>query len=822
MILRDKIYINTAELGYKISSLCELFTYKNPEIFHKKRLKLSIRNVPPYLYHYKLADTDGKKILQIPRGGLPRVIAFYKQNNLPFRLIDQRIERLPIDVHLIDTTLDKQQERVVNVLLQNDGGLIEVSPGGGKCLGYGTKIIMYDGSIKEVQDIVSGDTLMGDDSTPRTVLTTTKGKGLLYSIKQNRGINFVCNDAHILTLKNSNKIPNDPDGGTIIDISISDYLNTPARVKDHLKCFKVPINFNEKEILIDPYWLGLWLGDGNKRNTSIDNPEPEIINYCTNYAEKLNLKFSCVKDPREKCYRSSISQKDVNTGNILLTSLRHYNLIMNKHIPKEYKTNSKEVRLQLLAGLLDTDGYSAKDKSGIELTLKDSPLVYDVVFLIRSLGFYCSLNTKIPPKGYESNSYKRLNIYGNLTEIPMRVKRKLPKKRKINKDHLVTGFSIEALGEGDYYGFTLDGNGRFLLEDCTVTHNTISMLGLISILKQPTLIITHEHRLSAQWMTEIRSRLGGTYTLGKYDGDIKEDGDIVVGIINSLYNLYQENPGFFDKFGTIIVDETHHLPAEMFLSVLNNMPAKYRIGVTGTVKRKDQKELLTFDVLGKILIKFDAGDLKHRITTFDYRIVNTNIRMEIPTIFRWTGQKREDVLNMTELLTKLVENNDRNAIILKEAIDLIQTGYFPLILSDRVQHNEYLHEQLNTLGIKTVLMIGKTRKKTNWDVIRNDQTIQCIVANSKIASEGLDLPRLSALLLTCPSTNVHKLKQQIGRIRRVCEGKPLPMVIDFCDNLACTRSEDDPNYLLRHTARTRIRFYEKLKNEYDDVEDTDS
>lgn len=483
MILRDKIYINTAELGYKISSLCELFTYKNPEIFHKKRLKLSIRNVPPYLYHYKLADTDGKKILQIPRGGLPRVIAFYKQNNLPFRLIDQRIERLPIDVHLIDTTLDKQQERVVNVLLQNDGGLIEVSPGGGK---------------------------------------------------------------------------------------------------------------------------------------------------------------------------------------------------------------------------------------------------------------------------------------------------------------------------------------------------TISMLGLISILKQPTLIITHEHRLSAQWMTEIRSRLGGTYTLGKYDGDIKEDGDIVVGIINSLYNLYQENPGFFDKFGTIIVDETHHLPAEMFLSVLNNMPAKYRIGVTGTVKRKDQKELLTFDVLGKILIKFDAGDLKHRITTFDYRIVNTNIRMEIPTIFRWTGQKREDVLNMTELLTKLVENNDRNAIILKEAIDLIQTGYFPLILSDRVQHNEYLHEQLNTLGIKTVLMIGKTRKKTNWDVIRNDQTIQCIVANSKIASEGLDLPRLSALLLTCPSTNVHKLKQQIGRIRRVCEGKPLPMVIDFCDNLACTRSEDDPNYLLRHTARTRIRFYEKLKNEYDDVEDTDS
>jgi len=484
MILRDKIYINIAELGYKVSNLCELFTYKNPEIFHKKRLKLSIRNTPPFLYHYKIVDTEnGGKVLQIPRGGLPRVIEFYKSNNLPFRLLDQRIEKLPIDVHLIDTILDKHQEKLVNILINNEGGLVEAPPGMGK---------------------------------------------------------------------------------------------------------------------------------------------------------------------------------------------------------------------------------------------------------------------------------------------------------------------------------------------------SITMLGLISILRQPTLILVHELRLSDQWMTEIQKRLGGSYTLGKYDGDVKKDGDIIVGVINSIYNLYQENPAFFDKFGTIIEDEVQHCPSDMFLSVLNNIPAKYRIGVSGTIKRKDQKELLTYDVFGKVLIKLDAADLKHRITTFDYRVVNTNIHLEIPTIYRWTGQKREDVLNMTELLTKLVENKDRNVMIVGEAIDLIQKGYFPLILSDRVQHNESLYETLIAMGFKTVLMIGKTRKKTKWDEIRNDTTIQCIVANSKIASEGLDLPRLSALLLTCPSTNVHKLKQQIGRIRRVCENKPTPIVIDFVDNLACTHSIDEPNYLLRHTARTRIRFYEKLKNEYDDPDIVDT
>jgi len=469
-------------LGYKVSSLCELFTYKNPEIFHKKRLKLSIRDIPPYLYHYKLEDVNGRKILQIPRGGLLRVIDFYKEHKLPLRIVDNRLKSDFIDVALVNTTLDKYQEKVVAVLLKNEGGLIEVSPGGGK---------------------------------------------------------------------------------------------------------------------------------------------------------------------------------------------------------------------------------------------------------------------------------------------------------------------------------------------------TISMLGLISKVKQKTLIIAHEHRLSNQWMGEIKKRLGGSYTLGKYDGDKKEDGDIVVGIINSVYNKFQEDPTFFDRFGTIIVDECHRIPSEMFLSVLNNMSSKYRIGVTGTVKRKDQKELLTYDVLGKIIIKLEESDLKHRITTFDYKIVNTNLQIAIPTVFRWTGQKREDVINMTELLTKLVENNNRNAIILREAIELIEGGYFPLILSDRVQHNEYLYEQLNTMGINTVLMIGKTRKKVKWDEVQQDKSIQCIVANSKIASEGLDLPRLSALLLTCPSSNTPKLKQQVGRIRRVYEGKPIPLVIDFVDNLAHTTHTDENVYLLRYTAGKRIKFYEKLKYEYETNNDDD-
>jgi superfamily II DNA or RNA helicase len=476
MIIRDKIYINTVELGYRLNDLCTLFTYKNPEIFQKKKLKLSIKNTPLYLKHYKLTPSTDKTILELPRGGLSRLRKFLEENRIAYRILDQRKELPPINIKLQNTILEEQQLSIIKALKANEGGLIEVPPGAGK---------------------------------------------------------------------------------------------------------------------------------------------------------------------------------------------------------------------------------------------------------------------------------------------------------------------------------------------------TIAALGLIAEIKQPTLIIMHEHRLSNQWIGEIRHRLAGNYTLGKYDGEVKEMGDIVVAIINSTYNKFQEDADFFDNFGMIIIDETHHVPAHMYTTVINNIPAKYRIGMTGTIKRKDKKEIILYDILGDPTLEIGAEKLKHRISDFSYKVVNTNLRIQIPTKKRWTGKKREEVLDIVGCITKLVENDNRNDIILSEAVCCIKDGYFPLILSDRVNHNKLLYERLKTMGYNVALLIGETRKNTNWEEIRKDEAMQCIVANSKIASEGLDLPKLSALILTCPSSNPQKLKQQIGRIRRVHPGKPMPLVIDICDNLAFYLDEQsNPKYLLSFTAKNRVRLYNTLKKEY--------
>jgi hypothetical protein len=278
--------------------------------------------------------------------------------------------------------------------------------GTGKCHAKGTPIIMSDGTIKLIEDIKEGDLLMGDDSRPRTVLSLARGRDKMYNIIPIKGERYTVNQEHILCLRASencegvnNYITND----NIIEISVKDYLELPEETKALLKGYKVPVDFPEKEVPMDPYLIG---------NTLTDN------------------------------------------------------------IPLLYKCNSRVNRLKLLAGLLDINGKVNQKGTCFEFIQKNESLLDDVIFLARSLGFDC-YKTK--------NNSDIINISGNdLTEIPVKhiMCSLAPPFPKVDKDVLVTGIKVEYLKEDDYYGFTLDGNCRYLMGDFTVTHNTCSAIGV--------------------------------------------------------------------------------------------------------------------------------------------------------------------------------------------------------------------------------------------------------------------------------------------------------------------------------------------------------
>jgi hypothetical protein len=214
----------------------------------------------------------------------------------------------------------------------------------------------------------------------------------------------------------------------VFEISMKDYLQLPKSMKRCLKGYKVPVHFEQKEIPIDPYRMGYWLGGSSNKHTVISSED--------------------------------------------LPVLQDLNLIHNKHIPMMYKCNSRENRLKLLAGLIDSNGRVDKGSNGFKITHKSETFMDDVIFLARSLGFSCDKNSK-------KTNRTHIRITGEgMEEIPTRIPRKHSIPIKPMKDALITAIKVEYVNRDAYFGFTLDGNCRYLMGDFTVTHNTCSAIGI--------------------------------------------------------------------------------------------------------------------------------------------------------------------------------------------------------------------------------------------------------------------------------------------------------------------------------------------------------
>ena len=368
--------------------------------------------------------------------------------------------------------------------------IIAARPAMGKCLGKGTQVVMFDGTLKNVEDVEVGDQLMGDDSTPRNVLSLARGREKMYWVRQNKGMDYRVNESHILSLKRSRNDTRHKHGD-VLNISIKEYLQKSNKFHSNYKGYKTAIDFLPQHLSIEPYFLGLWLGDGTSSNVGISTQDKEVVHYLEQYAKELHLQVTKQHKNKEKCpiYAITSGQRGgyYKDDNSLQKRLRELNLLENKHIPHIYIQNSQKNRLQLLAGLLDSDGYYDKKFNVFEIVQKSEKLAKEIKFLADSLGFRVSIKTKkakIKKINYECDVY-RLRIVGDLDTIPTKIDRKQARKLLAKRDVKHTGIQVEYDKVDDYYGFTIDGNHLFLLEDMTVTHNTSFILNTVhSLVKQ--------------------------------------------------------------------------------------------------------------------------------------------------------------------------------------------------------------------------------------------------------------------------------------------------------------------------------------------------
>lgn len=391
---------------------------------------------------------------------------------------------------------------------------------GKRCWISETKIILWDGKIKNVEDIKIGDILIGDEGEKRKVIDVCSGEGDMYKITQKKGDNYIVNDEHILSLKftNTKNATHSPSKGwfmqwfdkdtmkiktkkfnkygkntlkeienfkktlpddNIIDISIKDYIKLPKSTKKLLFGYKLnkSINWDYKNVEIDPYILGMWLGDGGSRGRDFTSDDKELVDYWEKWAKKNDMFITKYEDGTDIHY--GIKYKGKGYNNLFKEKLKIYDLVENKHIPDDYIYNDTKTRLSILAGFIDTDGSVEQGGTIIRISqsYEHEKLIKGAKFIAGSLGFQTSLNNKKTSWIDKKTGEKKygnaliLTISGHgIENIPTLLSHKKCKAPK-NKTLTCSNIKVEYYGFAKYYGFEVDNNKRFLLKDFTVAHN---------------------------------------------------------------------------------------------------------------------------------------------------------------------------------------------------------------------------------------------------------------------------------------------------------------------------------------------------------------
>lgn len=371
--------------------------------------------------------------------------------------------------------------------------------GGSRCFGKNTKVRMFNGKLKNIQDIVKGDLVMGSDGvTAREVLETHKGFDDLYLVRQNRGVDYVTTGEHLLVLKQTRgferkvaingfkssekrkhiRLPIPKDNK--IEIRVDEYLNKSKRFQRSYSGIKQnKLEFKGGRLPIDPYYLGLWLGDGTSaRYYEIATGDVEILDYLKKIARKYGSEIKQIGNCTYniECIRNG---KFISKWKEVGNSFRELGLINNKHIPDSYLYGKYKDRLKLLAGIIDSDGFKSK-RNTLCITMTNKRLMEDIYELVRITGFWSNGIRKHVAKMkrkdgsvYEVDSY-RLEINCNdFSELNKYIK--IPRKRvfkSCSREYSNTKVSVCKVGRGEYYGFSLSDNPEFLLEDGTIVHNS--------------------------------------------------------------------------------------------------------------------------------------------------------------------------------------------------------------------------------------------------------------------------------------------------------------------------------------------------------------
>lgn len=303
---------------------------------------------------------------------------------------------------------------------------------------------------------------------------------------------------------------------------------------------------------------------------------------------------------------------------------------------------------------------------------------------------------------------------------------------------------------------------------------TVTALAAICAIGQPALVIVHTKDLLEQWCDQIRELVG--IEPGIYGGGKKHIGEITVATVQTLVRMPAEALGELARwFGCVVVDEAHHVPASTFQEVVSQIPAKYRFGLTATPTREDGLTPLLRMTMGAELFAIDYQQLIERghLAQPEIKIIETGFDFDYFSV--------ED---HQPCMAALCEDEDRNELIADLAAADAADGHSVLILSDRVEHCKSIQRKMWHVDAaqSALVLTGDAKAKDRAVILEafKNGTAKVLIATT-LADEGLDVPRLSRVILAYPGKSAARTIQRLGRIMRVFPGKGTPILYDLVD-----------------------------------------
>lgn len=667
------------------------------------------------------------------------------------------------------------------------------------CHAKGSSVLTSDGVCIKVEDVKVGDFLLGNDGTPRKVLELHNGVDDMYKVTPIKGEPFVVNGGHILHLYKTNEGKGYNSCQPRYDeISVKEYVVKSANYKHLHKLHRVSqIDFGNDKYLFDPYFVGLYLGDGCCINgLNITTQREEVVEYLREFARTYGLGFRAAEkrngENKAKSYFFPYAFANNNTPNPLQVTIRGLGLegkvAGDKFIPHQYKVASVEDRFSLLAGLLDTDAFYDKEKNTFEYCSKSKRLADDVVFVCRSLGFFAQIGKTKVVKG---ESYYRIQISGDLNLIPTKVAIRQGRARKQKKSVLVTGFSVEYLGKGEYFGFTLDGNHLYCDNQFFIHHNSGKSLVIADIasrLEGPLLIFQPSKEILQQNFAKLQSY--GIFDCGCYSASVgcKDINRITFATIGSVMNHMSD----FDCFKNIIIDECHYVNSKAgqykeFIEAKNRQV----VGLTATPYRLDRAEggsILKFLTrvrprifskviyccqIGELLSKGYLADLHYYdLTTLDLRRVRSNS----------TGADYDERSLLAEYERSGFYDKLSNTVVkvLQPKSGIPRKGV--LVFTAFTREARQLVDKLQSLGVNAAIVTGETPKKEREAILEGFKRREIkVVTNVGVLTTGFDYPALDTVVLARPTKSLGLYYQMVGRAIRPFEGKD-GWIVDLSGN----------------------------------------